>query len=112
MRLNNIISTTVNSKTGTKIVKELAEAFGNKNFVRTRVIYGENTPMVTKYGIKEIIKNKGIDDVMGILTTSGKNITFAPKNNWIGSNDAYRGSGTAKERFSQLLEMLKIMKLS
>ena len=111
MTLNNIISTTVHSKTGTKIVKELAETFGGKNFVRKRVIYGENTPMVTKYGIKEILKNKCNDNAMDILTTSGKNITFAPKDNYIGDG-VYRGSGTAKERFSQLLEMLKIMKLS
>lgn len=112
MTLNNIISTTVNSKTGTKVVKELAEtAFNQKKFVRTRVTYGENTPMVTKYGIKEIIKNRGNADVMEILTTSEKNILFAPKNNWSGSG-IYSGSGTVKERFSQLLEMLKIMKLS
>ena len=107
MTLNNIISTTVNSKTGTKIIKELGAL--DKKYVRTRVIYGENTPMVTKYGIKEILKNRGNADVMDILTTSGKNITFAPKNNW-GGDGVYRGSGTAKERFSQLLEMLKIMK--
>ena len=62
MTLNNIISTTINSKTGTKIVKELTEnAFDKKKFVRTRVTYGENTPMVTKYGIKEIHKNKNLN---------------------------------------------------
>ena len=110
MTLHNIISTTVNSKTGTKIVKELGESF-DKKYVRTRVIYGENTPMVTKYGIKEIHKNLGNADVMDILTTSEKNITFAPKDNWSGPQ-IYSGSGTVKERFSQLLEMLKIMKLS
>lgn len=110
MTLNNIISTTVNSKTGTKIIKELGETL-DKKYVKTRVIYGENTPMVTKYGIKEILKNRGNADVMGIFTTSGKNITFAPKDNW-GGPHVYSGSGTAKERFSQLLEMLKIMKLS
>ena len=110
MTLNNIISTTVNSKTGTKVIKELGETFDKKKFVRTRVTYGENTPMVTKYGIKEIIKNKDNYNAMDILTTSGRNITFAPKDNWGGAG-VYRGSGTAKERFSQLLEMLKIMKL-
>lgn len=103
-----VISTTVNAKTGTTIVKELAKNFDRTN-MQTRVIYGKNTPMVEKYGVKEILKNKYNDNIMEILTIRGKRIIFAPENNWSGSN-VYEGSGTAKERFSQLLEMLKIMK--
>lgn len=103
-----VISTTVNAKTGTTIVKELAENFYKKN-VQTRVIYGKNTTMVEKYGIEQILKNKYNDGAMEILTIRGKKILFAPKNNLSGSN-VYEGSGTAKERFSQLLEMLKLMK--
>ena len=111
--MGQVISTLVNQKTGTQITKSVEKWFSGGKVIDkallTTVKYGEKSPMRNLYGISSITKHSktGTRD---IVLLDGKEIHFSPDQTHVGAG-FFTGKGTAKERFTQLLETLKILKL-